>query len=47
VLYLDTTANSFTFSNLGWLPVAAGATTNTTVRVLDLMGKLACWPTEN
>jgi hypothetical protein len=40
VLYLDTTANSFSFSNLGWLPIAAGATTNTSVRVLDLTGQL-------
>jgi len=34
VLYLDSIANSFTFSNLGWLPIGIG--TNTTVRVLDL-----------
>jgi hypothetical protein len=38
VLYLGSTTNSFTFSNLGWLPVGTG--TNTTVRVLDLANQL-------
>jgi hypothetical protein len=37
-LYLNSTTNSFTFSSLGWLPIATG--TNTTVRVLDLAGQL-------
>ena len=38
VLYLGSTNNSFTFTNLGFLPVATG--TNTTVRVLDLANQL-------
>lgn len=38
VLCLGSTSNSFTFSNLGWLPVGTG--TNTTVRVLDLASQL-------
>jgi hypothetical protein len=38
VLYLGNTNNSFTFTNLGFLPVATG--TNTTVRVLDLANQL-------
>jgi hypothetical protein len=33
-LFLDTTASSNRFTNLGWSPIGAG--TNTTVRVLDL-----------
>ena len=38
VLYLGSTTNVLTFSNLGWLPVGTG--TNTTVRVLDLANQI-------
>ena len=38
-LYLNSTTNVFTFSNLGWLPIGTG--TNTTVRVLDLNSQLS------
>ena len=37
-LYLDSIANSNSFSSLGWSPIGAG--TNTTVRVLDLGSQL-------
>ena len=37
-LYLNSTTNAFTFTNLGWLPIGTG--TNTTVRVLDLAGQI-------
>jgi autotransporter-associated beta strand protein len=38
VLYVGSTTNAFTFSSLGWLPIGTG--TNTTVRVVDLVGQL-------
>jgi hypothetical protein len=37
-LFLNSIANSNSFSNLGWLPIGTG--TNTTVRVLDLSNQL-------
>ena len=37
-LYLGSTNNGYTFTNLGWLPIGSG--TNTTVRVLDLASQL-------
>jgi autotransporter-associated beta strand protein len=37
VLYLDSLTNSYTFSNLGWLPISTSPlATNATTRVLDL-----------